>query len=116
MNNYKELKVWQKAIEVSIKVYELTNGFPTSEMFGLTSQIRRSSVSVAANIAEGAGRNSNNEFVHFLGIAIGSAFELETHLVISNKIGLINESDTLLITDLINETEKMLRSLIKSKK
>jgi len=85
MHNLQELKIWQKAINLSIGVYEITSNFPKEEKYGLISQIRRSAVSIPSNIAEGAGRNSNKEFVHFLSIANGSAFELQTQLIISNN-------------------------------
>jgi four helix bundle protein len=114
MNNYKELKVWQKSVDLSIEIYKLTKEFPGSEQFGLTSQIRRASVSIAANIAEGAGRNSQKEFVHFLGVAIGSAYEQETHLIISEKLGFLPGENTFVFNQII-EIEKMIRSLIKSK-
>lgn len=115
MNNYKELKVWQKSVELSLEIYKLTKDFPGSEQFGLSSQIRRASVSVAANVAEGAGRNSQKEFVHFLGVAIGSAYELETHLIIADKLGFLQSNNNKGVFIQINEIEKMIRSLIKSK-
>jgi len=87
MNNYKELLVWQKSIEIAVKCHNITSGFPKEEIYGLTSQIRRSAISIAANIAEGAGRGSKKEFLYFLGIALGSAFELDTHIQIAIKIG-----------------------------
>lgn len=85
MHNYKELEVWKKAIELAELVYSISANFPEHEKFGLTSQIRRSSVSVASNIAEGAGRNSEKEFAQFLGYAYGSCCELETQLILSKK-------------------------------
>jgi four helix bundle protein len=93
MNRHKELKVWQESIEFVSSVYSLTKGFPKEELYGIISQLNRASVSIAANIAEGAGRNSNKEFVQFLGIAMGSSAEVETLLIISFKQGFIaNES------------------------
>lgn len=115
MNNYKELKVWQKAIDLSVKAYEITRSFPHSEIFGLTSQIQRAAVSIAANISEGAGRNSDKEFVHFLGISNGSAYELDTHLIVSNRIGYLSNQDYSEMTLQVEEIEKMLSALIKSK-
>src|SRR5437868_11620623 len=91
MHNLKELKIWQKAIELSVEVYKATQHFPKEETYNLTSQTRRSAISIPSNIAEGAGRNSANEFVHFLGISNGSAFELQTQLVISNRLNLLKE-------------------------
>lgn len=91
MNNYKELKVWQKAVDLAVKVYKSTIAFPREETYGLTSQIRRSSVSIASNIAEGAGRNSKKDFRNFLSISNGSLCELETQLLIANRISFLEE-------------------------
>ncbi len=85
MHNYKQLIVWQNAVELSVFIYQLTKAFPAEEKFGLVSQIRRAAVSVASNIAEGAGRNSDGEFIQFLGIAAGSLNELETQIIIANQ-------------------------------
>jgi four helix bundle protein len=78
MHNLKELKIWNKATDLTVDVYKATFGFPSDERYGLTSQIRRAVVSISSNIAEGAGRNSNKEFANFMGIANGSSYELET--------------------------------------
>lgn len=86
MHNLKELKVWNKAIELATEVYQITADFPKEEKYGLTAQIGRSAVSVPSNIAEGAGRNSNKEFNHFLGISNGSSYELQTQLIISRNL------------------------------
>ncbi|WP_317235584.1 four helix bundle protein [Belliella filtrata] len=83
MNNHKELKIWKRFIKLALSVYKATKFFPSEGMFGLTSQIRRCSVSVPSNIAEGAGRRGNKKFLQFLGIAYGSLCELETQLIIS---------------------------------
>ncbi len=91
MHNIKELKIWNRAIDLTVEVYRATDNFPKQEMYGLTSQIRHSAVSIPSNIAEGAGRNSDNEFKHFLGIASGSSYELQTQLIISNRLNLIEE-------------------------
>ena len=88
MNNLKELKIWNKAIDLTVAVYKATSSFPSDERFGLISQSRRSAVSIPSNIAEGAGRNSKKEFSNFLGIANGSSYELQTQLVISNRLSL----------------------------
>lgn len=79
------MNVWQKAIDLAVDVYEITDSFPQKERFGLISQINRSVVSIPSNIAEGAGRNTKKDFDHFLSIALGSSFELETQLLISNR-------------------------------
>jgi four helix bundle protein len=107
MHNLKELKIWTKAIDLSVDVYKATAGFPVDERFGLTSQSRRSAVSIPSNIAEGAGRNSNKEFCNFLGIANGSSYELQTQLVISNRLNLLDDN---LLNDMlqrIDELQKM---------
>ena len=88
MHQYKELKLWQKSIDMVTRIYALTRDFPQNEKFGLVSQINRSAVSIPSNIAEGAGRNSDKEFVYFLAIAHGSSFELETQLIISRNLKL----------------------------
>ncbi len=90
MNSFRELKVWQKAMDLVTDIYAITTIFPQHEQFGITSQIRRSSISIPSNIAEGFGRNSNNEFVRFLRIAIGSLFELQTQLEISKNLKFIS--------------------------
>ena len=86
MHKYKELKLWQKSIGLVTSVYLLTRSFPQFENFGLVSQINRSAVSIPSNIAEGAGRNSDKEFIHFLSIAQASSYELETQLIISKNL------------------------------
>lgn len=113
MNNYKELKVWQKSMELVEVVYKLTSTFPKEEKYGLTSQIQRSSISIPSNIAEGAGRNSDKEFRNFLGVANGSSNELSTQLILAIRIGYANESDIEYIFNLLSEIQKMIFSLIK---
>lgn len=106
MHNLKELKIWQKAVELATEIYRLTADFPQEERYGLTSQIRRSVVSISSNIAEGAGRNSEKEFVQFLSISNGSAYELQTQLIISKNLGLIVTSlDDIL--DQIDQIQKL---------
>jgi four helix bundle protein len=91
MNYFKELKVWQKAIELVTETYLITKSFPKDEIFGLISQIRRCVVSIPSNIAEGCGRKSDRDFSNFLGIALGSSFEFETQIIISKNIGYLSE-------------------------
>lgn len=93
MHRYKELKVWQKAIDLALEVYRITEKLPAEERFGLISQINRCAISIPSNIAEGAGRNSNKDFNHFLGISLGSSFELDTQMIISNRLGYVNNAD-----------------------
>ena len=90
ITSYRDLLVWQAAIELVVHCYEVTKHFPVSETYGMTSQIRRASVSVAANIAEGHGRDGTAHFVQYLRIAQGSCKELETHLTICNRVGLVS--------------------------
>lgn len=110
IQSYKELIVWQKAILLVKQIYQITEAFPESEKYGLTSQMKRCSISVPSNIAEGWGR-SNQNFIHFLRISRGSLFELETQLIISEQLNFYNRCDT--VSDLIIEISKMLNSLIK---
>lgn len=88
MHDFQNLKVWQKAMDLALDVYEITKVFPGEEKFELTKQIRRCTVSIASNIAEGAGRNNNGEFNHFLGISNGSCCELQTQLLIAKRLGI----------------------------
>lgn len=109
-DSYERLKVWQHAILLSKQVYRVTEAFPKSEMFGLTGQMRRSVVSVASNIAEGSARNSQKEFYHFIGIALGSLAELDTQTIISE--GLFMDAETCSeLRSGIKETRKMLNGL-----
>lgn len=114
MNNFKKLKVWQKSVEFAVFVYSCTKKFPTEEKYGLSSQINRCAVSIASNIAEGCGRNSEKEFSHFLAISKGSSYELETQLIIANKIGILPNEDFAKSTLEINEIQKMIFALNKS--
>lgn len=107
MHNLKELKIWNKAIDLTVDVYKATANFPADERFGLTSQSRRSAVSIPSNIAEGAGRNSKKEFSNFLGIANGSSYELQTQLVISNKLDLLDNDLLDNLLKQIDELQKM---------
>jgi four helix bundle protein len=107
MHNLNELKIWRKAVDLAVDIYKVTAQFPPEEKYGLTSQIRRASVSISSNIAEGAGRNSEKEFKHFLGIANGSSFELQTQLFISNKLSLINDEDLENLKLCIDELQRM---------
>lgn len=108
MHNYKELKIWQEGIELAKLVYNATGQFPSEEKYGLTSQIRRSAVSIPSNIAEGAGRNSDKEFQQFLSIALGSAFELETQLILANSFGFINDKSFQQLEEQIIKVQKMI--------
>lgn len=109
ISSYQDLNVWKKSIKLTSSVYNLCNELPSSEKFGICSQIQRSAVSIPSNIAEGHERHNLKEYIHFLGIARGSAAELETQLIIVNNVYKIDTSD--LLNDLI-EIRKMLTSLV----
>jgi four helix bundle protein len=110
--NYRDLLVWQKAIDLTVCIYKLTQSFPNSELYGLTSQMRRATVSVASNIAEGRGRLNPAEFRQFLGLAQGSLFELRTQLLVTRKLGFAS-GESFKEADLLSEeVSKMLRTFI----
>lgn len=112
MRDFKELKVWAKAHQIALSIYKATVTFPKEEMYGLTSQMRRASVSIAANIAEGCGRKSKADFAHFLQMALGSASELEYLLILANELKLLmSKQADLLINDVI-EIKRMLTVFI----
>jgi len=110
--SFKELVVWQRAVELSLAIYRFTTSFPDSERFGLTNQMRRAAVSVASNIAEGYGRSSRGEYLQFLGHARGSNCELQTQLVISKGLGLGNDQALAKADDLSGEVNKMLVAIM----
>ena len=89
MHHYKDLTVWQKAMELVVEIYKITEKFPSKEGYGLISQMNRCAISIPSTIAEGAGRNTTKDFDHFLAISLGSSFELHTQLVLSNRLGYI---------------------------
>lgn len=111
MNNFKNLEIWQKSIALAVDVYSILKAFPQAENFNTVDQIRRCSISIASNIAEGAGRNSNKEFIHFLSISNGSSTELESLLIISNKLNYISDEKMDEFILKINEIQKMNRAL-----
>lgn len=115
-SNYKELKVWQKAMDLTVEVYELVKLLPKEETYALSDQMRRAVVSIPSNIAEGQGRNSDKEFIQFLSIARGSLWELETQIEICLRIGYIDQSLTTSIYNLIAEISKMINALSNSLK
>lgn len=108
MDNFRNLIVWKRGVELATEVYKKTVNFPKFELYGLTSQIRRSAVSISSNIAEGAGRRSKKEFANFLGISYGSACELETQLLIARNLEYLSEQDFEKLFDEVNEIQKML--------
>ena len=112
INTYKDLIVWQKSAELSVLIYEITKKFPREEIFGLSSQMRRCSISIPSNIAEGRYRGTKKDFVHFLRIAFGSGAELETQIFITKQI--YSELDFSKIDCLLNEVMRMLNTMIKN--
>ncbi|HNM31170.1 MAG TPA: four helix bundle protein [Chitinophagales bacterium] len=116
MNNYKELIVWQKSIMLVKSIYNVSSQLPSDEKFGLISQIRRCAVSIPSNIAEGASRTSNKEFAHFLEIAYGSSFELETQLLLCVDLNFLPKDIVELIITELQEIQKIIYKLIKIKK
>lgn len=116
MKNFKNLKVWQKAHNLTLAVYKATQNFPKEELYGLTSQIRRSSSSIPANIAEGCGRGGDADFARFIQIAIGSASELEYHLLLAHDLKLLNTHLQDHLSSDVMEVKRMLTSLIKKLK
>ena len=114
LKNYKELNVWQKSYKLCLHIYKVTKRFPKDEMYGLTSQIRRSAVSIPSNIAEGYGRKTTLEYVRFLYIAYGSACELETQTMISVDLGYVGKEMLQKIREEIGDVERMLKAMIKS--
>lgn len=100
MHNFEKLKIWQKAMEIAVEVYEVSLLLPNDEKFNLIHQIKKCAVSIPSNIAEGAGRNGGKEFIQFLGIANGSTFELITQLLLAKRLNLVNEN---IIQPIINQ-------------
>lgn len=113
MNDFKELEVWQKSISFVVDIYDLIKRLPDSEKYALTDQIRRAAISIPSNISEGFNRQTTKEYIQFIYIALGSASELETQLIIINKIYSIN-TDYLILT--ISDIRKMLNKLISALK
>ena len=109
--DHKNLDVWKMAIDFVAEIYKATDSFPKSELYGLTNQIRRAAVSIPSNIAEGAARNSDKEFIQFLHIALGSLSETETQIIIADKLAFLKEEGPLL--EQIQTLRKMLTGLIK---
>ncbi|MCX6120610.1 MAG: four helix bundle protein [Ignavibacteriales bacterium] len=114
MRNFRELKIWQKGMDIVTGVYQLTSLLPKDEKFGLKTQLQRAAVSIPSNIAEGCSRNSEIDFKRFLEIAIGSTYELETQLTIVENINLVSEEKVFPMLQLLSEEQKMLNSFIAS--
>jgi four helix bundle protein len=114
INSYRDLQVWQRAMDIAAACYEATRDFPKSEVYGMASQIRRASVSIPANIAEGYGRDSTGNFVSSLKISQGSLKELETHLLLCIRVGLSDERTVQPLLQQCDELGRMLRAFIRS--
>ena len=112
IKSHKDLIVWQKAVSLSLLTYKLTKGFPQREVYALSSQMRRATVSIASNIAEGKSRRTRKDFQHFLHMAYGSAAELETQLLIARQLSFCNEHQFQENNSLLSEVSKMLRAMI----
>jgi len=113
MSNFRSLLIWQKSMVLTTKIYFSTNNFPKEEIFGLSSQIRRSSVSIPSNIAEGSGRESDKDFLRFLNISTGSLFEMQTQLEIAKNITYLNQEEFNNLYEDSREVERMLVAFIK---
>lgn len=117
IKSYKDLLIWQKGITIVTTIYKLVGSFPNEELFALVNQLKRASVSMPSNIEEGYGRNTDKSFSHFLDIARGSLFELETQLIIAKELNMIKDEDLYKkIINLINEESKMINSFSKTLK
>ena len=117
IKSYKDLLIWQKGIKIVCLVYQLVKAFPQEELYALTSQLKRASISIPSNIAEGYGRNTDKSFSHFLDISRGSLFEIETQLLIANELGFItNETLYTEILSQIEEESKMINAFSKTLK
>ena len=112
VKDYKDLKVWQKGIDIVDKIYSVTDGFPKDELYGLVSQMRRAAVSIPSNIAEGFVRHHSREYKQFLYISLGSCAELETQLIIANKRRYITKNKLEELAEDINHESRMIASLI----
>ena len=112
LKNYKELKVWQKSYELCLMIYRITTTFPNEERYGLTSQIRRSAVSIPSNIAEGYGRKTTADYIRMLYISYGSVCELETRILLTGDLGFIEKGELGAAKKDIAEIERMLKALI----
>jgi four helix bundle protein len=112
MRNYRDLQTWNKAHKLTLELYKLSRGFPKEEVYGLTSQLRRAASSIGANLAEGCGRQSNPEFARFVRISMGSASELDYHLLLASDLGFIESASYGRLSRSLTEVRKMLASLL----
>ena len=114
MRDFKKLRVWERSHQLTLVVYKATAAFPREELYGLTSQIRRSCAAIPTNIAEGCGRGTNNDLARFLQMALGSASELEYHLLLARDLSLLNGVDHERLAKEVREIKRMLTSFVKN--
>lgn len=113
MGDFKELDVWKRSHALTIKIYEVTNGFPRSEIYGLSQQLRRAAISIEANLAEGCGRKTDRELIRFASIANGSAYEVESELLVASDLGYITSEQLRECTQRVRQVSSMLNGLIR---
>ena len=114
IQSFRDLEVWMLAMDLATECYRVTKSFPKDELFGMTSQIRRSAASIPANIAEGQGREHTKEFLHYLSIARGSLMEVQTHLLLANRVELLNQEELLQLLPICERISQMLSRLRQS--
>jgi len=114
IESYRDLQVWKRGVDLTERIYEVTQPFPDEERFGLISQLRRAAVSIPSNIAEGWGRMSTGEFIRFLCIARGSLTEIETQIIVAHRLGFIDDETKRRVLEETTAESKMLRALIRS--
>lgn len=108
MHNFKNLDCWKEAMILCQEIYSITKNFPSEEKYGLTSQMRRASVSIASNISEGSARSTDKDFCHFLDMALGSSFELETQAILSKNLGYVKEGDEMALSERIAKVQRII--------
>lgn len=114
MRNCRDLQVWAKAHRLTLELYRVSRQFPREEIYGITSQLRRAAVSIGANLAEGCGRRTSNELARFVRVAMGSASELDYHLLLSRELGFMTGDDFASASATLTEVRKMLTSFLQS--
>jgi four helix bundle protein len=114
MKDFRQLKVWERSHQLALSVYRASKEFPNEELYGLTSQIRRSSTSIPTNIAEGCGRNTDADFARFLQMAMGSASETEYHLLLAHDLGFLSKENYIKLNVDVTDVKRMLTSLLKT--
>ena len=113
MRDFRQLNVWAESHQLTLEIYKITKEFPKDELFALTNQMRRASVSIPSNIAEGCGRGTNKEYAHFIQIALGSAFEIDYQLLLSKDLGYLNSTVYENLSERIDKVKRQLASLLK---